>query len=155
MKIKDKLFLLKKNIAWLSAGAIFFIIDQLLKKISLVNQNKNIQEIIPNILSFNFTPNYNISFSLPFGGNYLSLIIILIIIALFLVAFSKKTNNNESLALNLIIIGAVSNLIDRLQYGYVVDYLDLRWFTVFNLADVMISLSTIYLIIITLKKPRD
>ncbi|MBU1778489.1 signal peptidase II, partial [Patescibacteria group bacterium] len=37
-----------------------------------------------------------------------------------------------------IIFGAISNLTDRLEYGYVIDYFSLKYFTIFNLADVMI-----------------
>ncbi len=50
------------------------------------------------------------------------------------------------------ITGAISNIIDRLSYGYVIDYLSLRYFTVFNLADVMISSGAIILILKNLKK---
>lgn len=53
----------------------------------------------------------------------------------------------EIISLSGIIIGALSNFLDRLKYGYVVDYLDLKWFTVFNLADALISISTIILIL--------
>jgi signal peptidase II len=41
-------------------------------------------------------------------------------------------------ALFLAFLGAFSNLYDRLHYGYVIDYFDLKYFTVFNLSDVMI-----------------
>jgi signal peptidase II len=37
-----------------------------------------------------------------------------------------------------IIFGAISNLVDRLKFGYVIDYIDIKYFTVFNLADIMI-----------------
>jgi hypothetical protein len=40
----------------------------------------------------------------------------------------------------LVLIGAISNLYDRLSYSYVIDYLDLKYFTVFNVADAMIVL---------------
>lgn len=35
----------------------------------------------------------------------------------------------------LLLAGAVGNLIDRLAYGYVIDFVNLGWFPVFNLAD--------------------
>jgi signal peptidase II len=38
-------------------------------------------------------------------------------------------------AFGLILGGAVGNLIDRVRLGYVVDFIDFRWFPVFNLAD--------------------
>jgi len=45
-----------------------------------------------------------------------------------------------SWALGLQLGGAVGNLIDRLRYGYVVDFIDVRVWPVFNLADFCISL---------------
>lgn len=39
------------------------------------------------------------------------------------------------LALGLILGGAAGNLLDRVRLGYVVDFVDLRWWPVFNLAD--------------------
>jgi len=50
-----------------------------------------------------------------------------------------------------VILGAAGNLFDRLKYGYVVDYLDLKYFTAFNLADVMIVAGVIYLIYVLIK----
>jgi signal peptidase II len=40
-----------------------------------------------------------------------------------------------TVALGLILGGAAGNLLDRLRLGYVVDFIDLRWWPVFNLAD--------------------
>ena len=51
-----------------------------------------------------------------------------------------------------IIMGAASNLFDRLKYGYVIDYLDLKYFTVFNLADAMIIFGVAILLISANKK---
>ena len=39
----------------------------------------------------------------------------------------------------VIVAGAVGNLYDRLRFGYVVDFLDLKWWPVFNVADIGIT----------------
>lgn len=39
----------------------------------------------------------------------------------------------------LILGGAIGNLIDRLRWGYVVDFIDLRWWPVFNVADIALT----------------
>lgn len=140
-----------KNIAWLFALAIFFMLDRFLKLLTLDLESKI---IIPNLLNFNFVPNYNIAFSLPVGGTYLNIIISLIIIAIiiFLSLNYKNLKTLEFISFFGILLGAVSNLLDRFQYGFVIDYLDLRWFTIFNIADVLISICSLVLFISLLKK---
>lgn len=148
---KDFFSSYKKNIAWLSAGAIFFILDRLLKHLAL-NTEQAIH-IIGDFFLFNFVRNYNIAFSLPLSGWFLNIGITLIIIGLFV--YLPKAKTSEKPAIFLILIGAISNFIDRLCYGYVIDYLDLNWFTVFNLADVLICTGTIMLAFPLFKKSRD
>jgi signal peptidase II len=60
-----------------------------------------------------------------------------------------------SIALGLLLGGAVGNLIDRLRLGYVIDFVDLglgawRWYT-FNVADAAISTSIVLLLILAVR----
>lgn len=125
---------------------IFFIAsDRLLKFLAKTNYIENGREIIGEVLTFNFIKNYNIAFSIPFSGLILNILIIFIILwliyyFLFLIFKDKYIN---TVFILMIILGAASNLYDRLKYGYVIDYLDLSYFTVFNLADAMIVLGII------------
>jgi len=144
-----------KNIVRLIVLAIFFLIDRYLKYLALNYSNKPFT-LIKGLLSFNFIPNYQIAFSLPFSGSWLNIIIIIIIatIGYYLLSNRKKLRPVELISLSTIIMGATSNLIDRLTYGFVIDYLDLNWFTIFNLADAMISISTLILFIYLIKLPK-
>ncbi|MBU1160859.1 MAG: signal peptidase II [Patescibacteria group bacterium] len=116
-----------------------FILDRYLK-FTAVSYPTNTVQIIDNLLQFNFVPNYNIAFSLPIYGVWLNFIIILIIFVLlyFCVIFFKSKEYKKIIYMFFIIFGAISNLTDRLEYGYVIDYFSLKHFTIFNLADVMI-----------------
>jgi signal peptidase II len=58
------------------------------------------------------------------------------------------------LALGLILGGAVGNLIDRLRLGYVVDFIDLRWWPVFNIADSCIVIG-VALLVLTLGQQME
>jgi len=140
-----------KNIAWCVVLAIFFLIDRCLKLIALTAPSKI---IISNLLDFNFVPNYKIAFSLPISGPWLSVLISGVIAAIFYYLFLnyKHLKNLEFISFLGILLGAISNLIDRFKYGFVIDYLDLRWFTIFNIADAMISICSIILFVHLLKK---
>lgn len=48
---------------------------------------------------------------------------------------------------SLIFGGAIGNLIDRIRFGYVVDFLDLRWWPVFNVADIALTVGVALLFI--------
>ena len=50
---------------------------------------------------------------------------------------------NLSLPLSLILAGGISNLIDRLHYGCVTDFIDVHFWPVFNVADIYISIGGI------------
>jgi len=54
-------------------------------------------------------------------------------------------------SLILVLSGAISNLIDRLYYGCVIDFINLKVWSIFNLADIFICLG-VFLLIINLKK---
>jgi signal peptidase II len=147
----------KKIFAYIAPllGAMFFCLDRYLKIIAIDSWPKISRPLIAGWLNFNFIPNYNIAFSLPFSGPILTIFIVLIILFLIGYLFYKRLAPlSERLPLFFIILGASSNLWDRINYGYVIDYLDLRWFTVFNIADAMISLSVTYLLVFYIFAPK-
>jgi len=60
---------------------------------------------------------------------------------------SKKLSGALSLSLGLILGGSLGNLVDRVSFGYVIDFLDFRIWPVFNVADAAISVGVAILII--------
>ncbi len=139
-----------KSIAYTFA-AMLFVLDRFLKLALENGYLSGPREIIGSFFRFNFTQNANIAFSLPFNQSLI--IIIDSIVILFLISYivsavlSRKYKHFELIPLTFLSFGAISNLLDRLRFGYVVDYLDLKYFTVFNLADIMIVASICYLLI--------
>ena len=67
-------------------------------------------------------------------------------ILLILYFYKSKLSNVMKSALSLIILGSVSNLLDRFMYNGVVDYIDLWLFPKFNLADMIIVFGVLLLI---------
>lgn len=132
-----------KTAAFLIAAVLFFVLDRFLKFLALEGFFDPPIFLFGDIFKFNFASNYGIAFSLPLGGPILTIAISLTVLALlyFLIYLVKQSRKTEALILFALFLGAVSNLADRLSLGYVVDYLDLKYFTVFNLADAMIVVS--------------
>lgn len=96
--------------------------------------------LVPKILQIIYSPNFNIAFSLPLPK---VIILGLIVCALIFLSYIWwlnfiKQNFGLFLASSLLIIGAFSNFIDRLILGYVVDYINIFIWPVFNLADCLI-----------------
>lgn len=145
-----------KKLAISTFIALFFMsLDRFLKM--LAARQNDPTDLINGILKFNFAKNYYIAFSIPFTGIILNMLIILIMAILIyhLIKKIKEPNIYESSSLVFIILGSASNLFDRLRYGYVIDYIDLSYFTVFNIADAMIVCGVFFLIILTLKNHSD
>ncbi len=106
--------------------------------------------IIPGFLHFTLTKNTGVTFGLFPGKTLISLIITTcaLIFGLWWYVF-KAEDRFTKLALALIIGGGAGNLIDRLQYGYVIDFIDVRgiWPFIFNFADCCIVIGFSLLIV--------
>lgn len=146
----------KKAILTIILIVFFILLDKFFKFLALNGYFDKPIHLIGNVFSLFFSKNYNIAFSLPVSGPILigAIIVILIILLYFWVFLVKKGRENNYLILTFLIIGALINLIDRLKYGFVVDYFDLKYFTVFNIADIMIVGAILSLILLNIKRNK-
>lgn len=115
--------------------AIFLGLDQLVKLIVL--------KTAPNLITPN--PGFALNFTLGFPG--LMIVIGLIILAYLLHSshFGRFIHQNSG-SFYLMLAGGISNLIDRIFRGYVVDYIHISQMPVFNIADIGIVLGGLILI---------
>ncbi|MDA9591565.1 signal peptidase II [Pelagibacteraceae bacterium] len=86
-----------------------------------------------------------------FSINILYIFLVLSVICILLIYVNKLNQKYYFFAFSLVIGGATGNLIDRIAYGAVVDFIDLHyqnlhWY-VFNIADIYISFGCILLIL--------
>ena len=65
----------------------------------------------------------------------------------YIIRSGTKSSFLRNIALSLVLGGAVGNLIDRLRFGYVIDFLDFKVWPVFNIADSAITIGAFLLII--------
>lgn len=105
--------------------------------------------LVRNVLHMTMVHNTGIAFG--FFKDQGVTFIVIPIVAIFLLAFNiyYYRQNNEALsrtyivAFSLILGGAFGNLIDRMVYGYVIDFIDFRVWPVFNIADSAITIGAI------------
>ena len=92
------------------------------------------------------SPNVNFAFGIPLPHIF-AYFVYLIIFIIFIIWYTKNIRSSyERLGFWLIISGAISNLLDRFQFGYVRDFIYAFWGNIFNLADMMIVLGIILII---------
>ena len=142
------------------------IIDQLTKFIVLKNfQPADSVPIIKNVFHITLVCNKGAAFGIfseITGSLFIWISFVAVIIIIFTFAFFKKIafgNNPKQFSkkkstlffLSLILAGAIGNFIDRVRFGFVVDFLDFRIWPVFNIADSAITIGTILLILQMLK----
>lgn len=94
------------------------------------------------ILKTYSTRNYGAAFGLFQGYRWLFIIVALIVIFLIF----KFRNRFNNLALGFLLGGTLGNLIDRLIYGYVIDFIDLGFWPSFNIADLFSTLGVLLLL---------
>ena len=138
---------------------ITFVIDQIIKSLSLVYLI-NIP-IIPNILSLTYAKNYGIAFSMLLEKRIIIIVISILLIS-FLIYVLKKDyilKNKDTwlvnIAFGILFVGIVGNLFDRIVRGFVIDYINVSFFSIFNLADIAITFGVVLLIIDNIKESKN
>ena len=134
---------------------LFIIIDQVLKILCARDLM-----LIEGFFKFSNIQNTGGAFGI-FNSNIIIMIILNIILIAFMIRFilirRKYMNRKVYVGLLFLIAGGISNLIDRIFRGYVVDYIDFTQiidFPVFNLADIVLVVGWFLLIIGILKDIR-
>ncbi|MBV8423848.1 MAG: signal peptidase II [Candidatus Eremiobacteraeota bacterium] len=138
---------------WLSA-IVVLIADQLTKRFVLHSFFPNESRVaIPHVLWWTYVQNTHGAFGL-FGDSAILLIVMaLVVLGVFWIAFrdSARQSLTVRVAFGAIVGGAIGNIIDRIHYHFVVDFIDLRWWPVFNIADSCISIGVIALVLVSLR----
>ena len=132
--------------------AVLFL-DQLTKLIVVSKMQLSLSiPLIKNIFHLTYIQNTGASFGILSGNN--SLLIWFAIIAIGIIIYFYDAIPKSKYAfvfVALILGGALSNLVDRLRLGYVIDFIDLRIWPSFNIADAAITVGAIGLIVYLMK----
>jgi signal peptidase II len=139
------------------------IIDQFTKYLAVVNlQGKASFHIIGDFLRFSYVENRGAAFGMLQNQRVFFIVatIILSLVLIYMIWFSKRITKPAKLTLSLVFGGAIGNFIDRLRLGYVVDFIDVRFgsvynFPVFNIADSCLVVGITILIFLILFNKFD
>lgn len=165
MKAKLTTKFKQSGLRWLWLALLAIVLDQVTKLIVVAEMR--LYESIPIIPFFSFTRvhNYGAAFSfLADAGGWQRWFFTIIAIAISSLIFWWLTQTRREqvllpIAFCLILGGAIGNLIDRIAYGYVVDFLDVYYqsyhWPAFNIADSAIFLGAVLLLIDAFKNTEE
>ena len=135
----------------LIVGAVLVVIDQVIKYfVSAYLQPVGSVSVIDNLFSLTYVENKGVAFGMfsDMRWVFVALTSVLLAIIIFYMFRKRPKGKFFYICAALIIGGGIGNLIDRIFYGYVIDYLSLSFFPpVCNFADYCITAGTIMLVI--------
>jgi len=146
---------------WMILAAIVVIADQITK--SIATAELILYKSVAVMPMFNFTLMHNEGAAFSFlsdagGWQRWFFTVISFVVSVLLIFWIKKLKPEEkiqAIAFSLILGGAIGNLIDRVRFGYVVDFIEIYWnsngqqysWPAFNIADSAITIGVVILVI--------
>ena len=136
------------------------MLDQLSKKYIVANFLPGESRIVvPRLLKWTYEQNQHGAFGLFGSSPVLLIVMALIVLTIFWISFREAAAHSALVrfAFGLILGGAIGNIVDRLHFAYVVDFIDFYriWPNVFNVADSCITSGVILLLLSSLASRRQ
>lgn len=135
--------------------------DQFTKYIAALELRAKVQmDLIPGVFSFYYTENTGMAFSM-FSDRTMILamvtVVFMIVLMILLVRNLKRDCVFSKIAMCMMLTGGLSNMIDRIFRGYVIDFLsfDLINFPVFNFADILITIGALLFVFAVIFMDED
>lgn len=153
MSLKKKLFLFLDLLGIIA----LILLDQYTKYLAVIHlKDKAAFNIINGVLELNYLENTGAAFGMLQNQKAFFIFVAIVILSVIAYVLFKTPDDRKytvlHVLLSLIAAGAIGNMIDRIRYDYVVDfiYFVLINFPIFNVADIYVSLSTAVLILLLL-----
>ena len=140
-----------------SIAVLVFALDQLVKywvTAVLDLRTRGVVALVPNV-DLTWVENTGVSMGLFRAdgdlGRWLLVAVTLAIAGGVAVWIAREVSRVDTIALGMVLGGALGNIVDRVRFGYVVDFVHLWWrdhhFYVFNVADAAITVGVILLLV--------
>ncbi len=136
-------------------AAAVFLIDRLTKaQIASTFMPGESRLIVPHLLYLTYVQNTHGAFGLFGDRTWLLIALGMVVLGVFYFAFREAAAQSllVRLAFGAILGGALGNMIDRLQRHFVVDFIDVRVWPVFNVADSFITIGVGLLLLASAKR---
>lgn len=141
---------------------VLVFIDQFTKHLAVIKlKNQHAFNIIDGVLEFNYLENRGAAFGMLQNQKMFFVFVAVIFLGVIIYVLIKAPNDNKYLPihflLTMIASGAIGNMIDRLRFDYVVDfiYFVLINFPIFNVADIYVTVATAIMVIQVLFVYKD
>jgi signal peptidase II len=145
-----------------SIALVFVIVDQVTKSwaVSALDDGRIIEVL--GSLQFNLSFNSGMAFGRGQGFGPVIGVVALVVIVYLLLGLRMEGSRLGMIAVGMVMGGAAGNVVDRLFRGEgwfrgaVVDFIDLQWWPVFNVADIGVTVGGLLLVIGSLfARPRQ
>ena len=136
-------------------AAVVFLLDRLTKaQIASTFMPGESRLIVPHLFYLTYVQNTHGAFGLFGDRMWLLIGIGVVVLGVFYLVFRESAAQSllVRIALGTIVGGALGNMIDRLQRHFVVDFIDVRVWPVFNLADSFITIGVALLLLAGTKR---
>lgn len=139
------LWLTSHKAEWITVVCIL-LLDRVSKRLALTFLDGYDMVLLP-YLHLNYVQNTGAAFGMMQGGNLILIFITLLIMGYMIKNWKELCSYGPLVKWGLLFIlgGALGNLYDRITLGFVVDFIDLRVWPVFNVADSFITIGGVLL----------
>lgn len=141
----------KKHISCSIMIILIVAFDQITKYFaSLKLADGSVAKFIPGVVQFKYAENTGMAFSMLSGARWVFIALIVVVcVGVFYYLFSNRCKSLWLYwSLGVILSGGIGNLIDRIRFGYVVDFIEPTFvnFAIFNIADCAVTCGAVVLV---------
>ena len=141
----------KKHIFCSIMIILIIAFDQITKYFaSLKLADGSVAKFIPGVVQFKYAENTGMAFSMLSGARWVFIALTVVVcVGVFYYLFSNRCKNLWLYwSLGVILSGGIGNLIDRIRFGYVVDFIEPTFvnFAIFNIADCAVTCGAVVLV---------
>lgn len=117
----------KFNVSVIFLAILILFIDQITKYYAMYLWNEKKVVLLEAVLELKYTENTGAAFGIFEGNNMFIMLFGIVLVSGLLFKYFKLSKNGKNygmrIAMLVLIAGAVGNLIDRLKYGFVIDFI--------------------------------